>query len=50
LRVSDLEIMRDRITDSEWAYKWARDIGDREIMRDRITDPYWIKNFNKLPI
>jgi len=37
--------LKKYITDSKWAYYWARDIGDREIMRDRVTDSqvayYW---------
>ena len=27
-----LDCLKDRITDSEWAFHWARYIGDREIM------------------
>ena len=28
----------DRITDSKWAYYWARFIGNHEVMIDRITE------------
>jgi hypothetical protein len=38
----------NRITDSKWAYFWARNIGDREVMIDRITNSedayYWARN------
>ena len=30
-----------RVTESEWAYRWALDIGDREIMRERVTESEW---------
>ncbi len=33
--------MRDRVTDSKWAYYWARNIGDLEIMRHRVTESKW---------
>ena len=26
---------------SEWAYRWAWDIGDRKIMQDRVTESEW---------
>jgi phenolic acid decarboxylase len=28
----------NRITDSKWAYRWARYIGNRDVMIDRITE------------
>jgi len=30
--------MIDRVTDSEWAYWWAIEIGNRDVMLPRITD------------
>jgi len=35
--LSQKEIM-DKITNSVYAYRWARDIGNRDLMIDRITD------------
>ena len=34
--------LRPLITDSEWAYWWARDIGDIELMRSIVTEPKWL--------
>lgn len=33
------------ITESAWAFYWARDIGDVEVMKSRITEPYWLEKF-----
>lgn len=33
----DREILKHLITEPEWAYKWAMEIGDRELMRQHIT-------------
>ena len=33
--------MIDRVTNSQWAYRWARYIGDREVMIDRVIESYW---------
>jgi hypothetical protein len=41
--------MRDRVTDSQFAFYWAKYFGDKEIMRDRITEPFWKEEFNQLP-
>ena len=37
--LSQKEVM-DRITESIWAYWWAKDIGNQEVMIDRVTDSY----------
>jgi len=41
IRELDKQEMIDRITESEYAYLWARDIGDEEVMVDRVTDSYY---------
>ena len=33
---------KTRKIESEWAYKWALNIGDKEIMRDKIEDSEWV--------
>jgi hypothetical protein len=33
-----LEVIKNIEIPSEWAYRWAKDIGDRKIMRDRVTE------------
>jgi hypothetical protein len=38
IRELDKQEIMDRITDSEYAYWWARHIGNQEVMIDRVTD------------
>lgn len=40
--------MKSRITESEWAYMWARDIGNADIMKSRVTESEWIEKWNSL--
>jgi hypothetical protein len=39
--------MIDRVTESEYAYLWALDIGNRDVMKSHITEPEWIVQWNK---
>ncbi len=32
--------MINHITDSQYAYWWASDIGNADIMKSRVTEPY----------
>lgn len=34
--IGDREIMRDRVTESKWAYCWALDIDDREMREIKL--------------
>jgi len=43
----EIEFMLDHVVESEWAFKWARDIGDKASMRTRITDAAWKRKWNK---
>ena len=47
--IGDMEIMRDRITNSNIALYWAEKFGDREIMIKHINEPesayFWAKNW-----
>ena len=36
--IGDQEYMKQFVTDSTWAYCWARDIGDRDYMKQFVTD------------
>jgi hypothetical protein len=41
IRQMPLDEVAQHITDSKYAYWWARDIGNKDIMIDRITDSYY---------
>ena len=41
IRRMPLHEVAQHITDSHWAYCWARDIGNRDIMINRITDSWY---------
>jgi hypothetical protein len=38
IRFGDLEVMRDRVTESADALDWARLFGDLDVMRDRVNE------------
>ena len=36
------------ITESKYAYYWARDIGNKDIMKSRVTESVWIEKWNDI--
>jgi hypothetical protein len=41
IRQMPLDEVAQHITDSEYAYRWARFIGNKDIMIDRVTESEW---------
>ncbi|TXG81263.1 MAG: hypothetical protein E6R13_06620 [Spirochaetes bacterium] len=54
IRQMPLDEVAQHITESKYAYCWAKDIGNKDIMIDRITDSewayYWAKNIGNRDI
>ena len=38
--------MINKVTDSKWAYHWAKYIGNKDVMKTKITGYYYINLWN----